>query len=134
MQENLNELSGGRGGQTIFGESVSWVGQCSARPPRSKGLFSRAIIESGPHARTGLPNLKRVGDAKLVSSNLGCAEDDAFCLRSQNASAVLHAGKSVKHPVKVLPGSCHRWSRAFGFNNKHAAEGAFTRRPCPHRL
>ena len=104
VQENLNELSGGRGGQvTIFGESAG-AGSVSAAlvTPRSKGLFSRAIIESGPPCAnwTSKSWETSVSDAKLVSSNLGCAEDDTFCLRSQNASAVLHAGKSVKHPVK----------------------------------
>jgi para-nitrobenzyl esterase len=82
---------------TIFGQSAG-AASVSAHlvSPRSKGLFSGAIIESGAFsAWTAQPyNISSLRLAEFAK-NVGCGAADLACLRAVNASDVLRADRGL---------------------------------------
>jgi para-nitrobenzyl esterase len=96
VKANIAAFGGDPGRVTIFGESAGGMSVCMhMTSPQSKGLFQRAIIQSGPCDR-GMPEAEAFAQAEQFVTALGCdmAGGDAetlACLRDKPADAILTA-------------------------------------------
>ncbi|MCC6553334.1 MAG: carboxylesterase family protein [Polyangiaceae bacterium] len=92
VKANAAAFGGDPGNVTIFGESAGGISVCHHLvSPRSKGLFQRAIIESGPCDTVTAEADATAQGADLVEA-LGCAGGDALaCLRGKSAEEILGA-------------------------------------------
>jgi para-nitrobenzyl esterase len=88
VRENIGGFGGDPDNITIFGQSAGGASICSlVATPRAKGLFRRAIIQSG------LCELSRGLDdgyaqARGFMKEFGCAEDDIACMRRVPAATI----------------------------------------------
>jgi para-nitrobenzyl esterase len=99
VQKNIQNFGGDARNVTIFGESGGGKSVCALlASPLARGLFQRAIIQSG-----GCPsNLRKLRDSsgresaeaqgERFARAIGCAEaaDVLACLRSKTAQEILH--------------------------------------------
>jgi len=91
VRDNIANLGGDPGNVTIFGESgggmkVSWL----MASPMAKGLFHRAIIESGPGIAMGRPEATQKGTDALLAE-LGLSKDKAGELQNVPQNTLLKA-------------------------------------------
>lgn len=92
VQENAASFGGDASNVTLFGESAGAINTLSLlASPLSKGLFHRAIVQSGFLVEIPLAVSEEIG-VKL-STSVGCEEkeDTAACLRTLSGAAILAA-------------------------------------------
>ncbi|UYV62631.1 hypothetical protein LAZ67_2001358 [Cordylochernes scorpioides] len=104
VKDNIHHFGGDPSKITIFGESAGGISiSAHVTSPKSKGLFQRAIIQSGT---TLMPNIILNKDSMLEKSNKiaeysGCLENDVSlrshpdqvlnCMRSKDPEVLLQA-------------------------------------------
>ncbi|KYG02350.1 hypothetical protein BE18_02715, partial [Sorangium cellulosum] len=93
VKANIGAFGGDPGKVTLFGESAGGISVCMhlVSPP-SKGLFQRAIIESGPCDSAADEATATAQGQELVEA-LGCADAPSVleCLRGKPAEEVMSA-------------------------------------------
>ena len=108
VQRNAERFGGDPGGVTVFGESAGGGAVLALlASPASKGLFQRAIVESGAGSRL----ISRTHAEQLTREKflpmLGCedAKDVAACLRTAPVSAFLKASDGYLYAgdARLLP-------------------------------
>ena len=96
VNENIGRFGGDRRNVTVAGESAGGFAVCEhLTSPGSRGLFARAIIESGwCPSRTRSQALEQ---GAATAAAVGCA--DAACLRGKDAARCSTAGVADPRPV-----------------------------------
>lgn len=110
VQHNISRFGGNPRNATVFGESAGGLSTLSqvASPP-ARGLFDKAIIESGSYNLTqaSLSSAESAGEA--FATKTGCASQTAACLRSLPVSTILAsenaAGYTPNINSEILPES-----------------------------
>jgi para-nitrobenzyl esterase len=94
VREHIADFGGNPDDVTIMGESAGGLSVClHLVAPRSRGLFHRAITESGLCDSALSPEAERLDVSNQLVVALGCdtAADEASCLRSASADTVRDA-------------------------------------------
>jgi carboxylesterase type B len=94
VRDHIADFGGNPDDVTIMGESAGGLSVClHLVAPRSRGLFHRAITESGLCDSALSPEAERLEVSNDLVAALGCdtAPDEAACLRSATAEAVRDA-------------------------------------------
>ncbi|CAG2112818.1 unnamed protein product [Medioppia subpectinata] len=103
IRENAEQFGGDRDQMTIFGESAgSWSVSAHILSPLSKGLFKRAIMESGSvmfgKGMEPITKSEALVLAKNTAKQLNCSESEDWlkCLRGVDA---LEFPKTITHEI-----------------------------------
>jgi para-nitrobenzyl esterase len=94
VKDNIEKFGGDPKNVTIFGESAGSLDTCfHVASPKSRGLFQRAISESGGCTTHLTARADAESAATEFAKSVGCDGDDALkCLRGKSVSELLNAG------------------------------------------
>jgi len=123
VKRNIAHFGGNPAGVTIFGESAGGLSVRSLLvSPAAKGLFQRAIVESGSYAET-VPTLAQAEvTGEALAANMGCTDQTAACLRALPVSTLLANETALTQLPNISALLPEQYATAFG-------TGAFNRVP-----
>jgi para-nitrobenzyl esterase len=96
VKKNIDKFGGDPDNVTIFGESAGSLDTCfHVASPKSRGLFHKAISESGGCTTRVTPRADGETNAVAYAKNVGCEGDGALaCLRGKSVSDLLNVAPS----------------------------------------
>jgi para-nitrobenzyl esterase len=108
VQRNIRGFGGDPGDVTLAGESAGGLSVLAQLvSPATRGLFQRAIIESGTYNLTQQPLATAEAAGAAFAAKVGCARDTAACLRRLPVSRIVDnedfAGYTPDVDGAVLP-------------------------------
>jgi len=129
VKRNIEAFGGNPHNVTIFGESAGGLSTFSNLvSPSARGLFERAIVESGAYRLTlpGLATAEAQGAAFATAE--GCADQTAACLRALTVEQVLAkenaAGYVTNVDGRVIPQSIDTALASGAFNRVPVMNGS----------
>ena len=130
VQRNIERFGGDDDNVTIFGQSAGGLSvHSNLASPRAKGLFDRAIAQSGAYAWQ-IPSLAAAEASGTSAANqLGCADQSAACLRSAPLETILTAQPTTEGSIvpnvdgNVLPRTIGSAIESGDFNRVPVIEG-----------
>jgi para-nitrobenzyl esterase len=100
VRRNISQFGGDPHNVTIAGQSAGGVSVLAHMvSPTSRGLFERAIVQSGAFALNQLPLAPAEEFGKLFATSVGCSNQAADCLRHVALDDLL-----AKFPGAAIPG------------------------------
>lgn len=110
VKRNAASFGGDPSRVLLFGESAGGYDTCALLvSPLARGLFSRALIESGACASVPLADVEGFGQTIVQAAGCGGAGDIAACLRSRSAADVVSAVPG-RAPVYASTGQLYGYS------------------------
>lgn len=122
VRDNIENFGGDRNNVTIFGESYGGEDTLShIISPAAKGLFQKAIMESGPsnYFSRLVPLAEAEERGKAFATSIGCPDQTAACLRKVPVKTILDAQSYFRGPVNdghVITSSPYDAIRSGRFN------------------
>ncbi|CAG2106281.1 unnamed protein product, partial [Medioppia subpectinata] len=106
VRKNIHSFGGDRDRITIFGQSAgSWSVSAHILSPLSKGLFKRAIMQSGAHMfnkdRDVFNKTEALSLAKYIATQENCTQSENWlqCLRRVDAQRLVKYNSGLTRPV-----------------------------------
>jgi para-nitrobenzyl esterase len=96
VKKNIEKFGGDASNVTIFGESAGSFDVCfHVASPKSRGLFQRAISQSGGCTTLQTTKQKAEEQGAALAMKLGCTGSDALsCMRGKTPAEILDAASS----------------------------------------
>ena len=105
VQRNIRGFGGNPGDVTLFGESAGGLSTLSQLvSPGARGLFQRAIVESGTYQLTQQPLAAAEAAGQAFAAKAGCAANVANAARHGGLPA---PPAGLHHPGRSEPGRLH---------------------------